>query len=53
MREPIEDNKPDAGPPPAESPKRLAWEEPTLHRLSLSKTELGGAGGTDGLETFS
>ena len=53
MRNPIEHDTAEAEASPAEAAKRLAWEEPTLHRLSLSRTELGGPPNPDGGETQS
>jgi hypothetical protein len=53
MREPIEDDRTEPEAPASEARRRQAWQEPTLQRLSLSRTELGGGPTTDGLETFS
>ena len=45
---PNEDDRAETAPAPAaEARQRLAWDEPTLHRLSLSRSEHTAGAGSD------
>jgi hypothetical protein len=43
-----DDDRAEVAPTPGAAAPRLPWEEPTLHRLSLSRSEMNLGVGTDG-----